>query len=87
MNIPPVGGSDGGGGNVGGGDLRLLPPENSHTVYCDQAQYKPVYCGGAETGATGIQAVVGTEQVVCGGDADGVSGGGTDLGGGGDGQV
>ena len=39
--------------------------------------------GRAETGATGIQAVVGIGRVGCGGGEDGGSGGGTDRGAGG----
>ena len=42
--------------------------------------------GGAETGATSIQAVVGTGRSGCGGDAEGGSEGGTDGGGGGYGR-
>ena len=42
--------------------------------------------GGAETGATGLQAVAEAGQGGCGGDADGSSGGGTDGGGEGDGR-
>ena len=40
--------------------------------------------GGAETWTTGIQLVMVTGRVGCGGDASGGSGGGTDRGGGGD---
>ena len=32
--LPPSGGCDGGGGLVVAGDLRILPPEHGHTVYC-----------------------------------------------------
>ena len=39
---PPGGGCDGGGGITGDGDLRLPPPEQSRTVYYDQAHYLPV---------------------------------------------
>ena len=84
MDIPPSVGHDGRGGTVGGGDLRLPPPEHSHTVYCDQDHYGPVSGGGAENGVVGLQAVVGAGRNVCGGDSDGVSGGRTDGGGEGD---
>ena len=39
--IYPAGGSDGGFRVTGGGDLRLPPLENSHTVHCDQSHYEP----------------------------------------------
>ena len=35
MDVSPTGGSDGGGGIIGGGDLRLLMTEHSCTVHCD----------------------------------------------------
>ena len=35
-------GSDGGGRITGGLDLRLLLPEHSRTVHCDQVHYGPV---------------------------------------------
>ena len=83
MGIPPVGGCDGEGGTAGGGDLLLLPPESSRKIYFGQANYGPVYGGGAEAGVKGDQAVVGAGRIGCGGDADGGSVGGTDGGGGG----
>ena len=63
MGIPPAGGRDGGGRTTGGGDLRLLPPEYSCTVYCKQAHYGPFSSGGAEYGDKGYQAVVGTGRL------------------------
>ena len=82
MGLPPAGGSDDRGGTTVGGDVRLLPLEHSHTVYCDQAHYGPVSVGGAGAGFKGDQVVVGGGRTGCGGDADGGSGGGTDGGGG-----
>ena len=75
VGIPPSGGCNGGGGAAGVVDLHLPPPEHSFTVYCDQAHYGPVSGGGAETGATVVQAVVGKGRVGCGGDSDRRSGG------------
>ena len=66
----------------GGGKLRLSVPEHSRTVYCDQDHYGPVSGVGAETGATDVQAVVGTGRIGFGGDTGGGLGGGTDKGGG-----
>ena len=86
VGILPAGGSDGGGRTSVVGDLRLLTPEHSHTVYCDQAHYVPVSGGGAETGTKGVHAVVGTGWSGCGGYADGGSGGGMYGEGGGYGQ-
>ena len=86
VGIPPSGGRDGGGGTKGGGDLHLPPPEKILTFHCNQAHYGPVSGGEAETRATDIQAVVGTLQVGCGGDADSGSGGRTYGGGGGYGR-
>ena len=86
MEIPPAGGRDDGGSTAGDGDLRLPPPQHCHTVYCNQGHYEPVSGGGAETGATVLQAVVVSVQGGCGGDADGGLGCRTDIGGGGDGR-
>ena len=74
---------NGGGGNVGGGDLHLPLQEHSHTVHCDQAHYGSASGGEVDTGATGIQEVVVTGQGGCGGDVDGGFGCRTDGGGGG----
>ena len=54
VDIPSDGGRDGRGGTVVSGNLRLPPPEHSHTVYCYQAHYEPVSGGGSDTGATVI---------------------------------
>ena len=35
MCLSPAGGLDGRGKTTGSKDLRLLPPEHSHTVYCN----------------------------------------------------
>ena len=51
MDITPAGGNDGGIRTAGGGDLHLLPPEHDHTINYDQANYEPVFGGGAETKA------------------------------------
>ena len=69
MDIPTTGIRNVRGRPVGGGGLCLLPLEHSHTVYCGQANYGPVSGGGAETGSTGIQAVLGSGRGGCGGDA------------------
>ena len=76
--IPLPGEHDGGGGTEGGGDLRLPPPEHSHTVHYDQAHYRPVSGDKTKNGATCIQEDVETGRVGCGGDEDGGSGGRTD---------
>ena len=68
---------DGGVGISGGGDLCLTPPENSCTVHCDQDHSGPVFGGGEITVDKGVQDVVGSGGPELGGDADGVSGGGT----------
>ena len=45
--------------------------EHSHTVYCNQAHYGPVYEGRAEDGVRGDQEVVGAGLIGCGEDSDG----------------
>ena len=50
MGVTPYGGSDGRGGTVGGGYIRLPSTEHGRTVYCDQAHYEPVSGGGEEAG-------------------------------------
>ena len=77
MVIALAGGRDGEGGTAGGGDIRLHPPYHDRTVYCDQEHHGPVYRGGAEAGAEGVQVVMGTGRAGCGGDADSGLGGGT----------
>ena len=84
--VSPAGGINGGGGITGGGDLRLSPPEHIRIGRCDQAHYVPVYGSGAEAGVKCGQAVVGSERLRLGGDADDRSGGKTEGGGVGDGQ-
>ena len=86
VGIPSDGGHNGKGGTSGGGDLHLLPPEYGCTFYYDQAHYGTVSSGGEETGDMGVQSVVITGRVGCGGDVDGSLGGGTDRGGGGYGR-
>ena len=78
MGLYLSGGHCGSGCIAGDGDLHIPPPEHSRTVYCGQAYYGPVSGGGAEAGVKGDQAVVGAGLIVCGGDADGGSGVGTD---------
>ena len=73
MDIPPSGGRDGRGRTEVGGDLRLLLPEHSLKVHCDQDHYGPVSGGGAGTGSTGIKMVVGTGRFGCGGSSEGGS--------------
>ena len=60
MGLPPNGGCDGRGGLIGGGDLRLLPPEHSRKVYCDQANCEPVSDGKTEAGDKGGKEMVGS---------------------------
>ena len=59
VGMPPTGGRDVRVRTAGSGYLRLPPPEHGHIVYCNQAHYGSVSGGGAETGAKGVQAVVG----------------------------
>ena len=82
VDILPAGGCDGRCGTSKGVELRVMPLENSRTVYCDQTYYRPVYGGGSETRATDNQAVVGAGRGGCGGDTNGGKGGGTHEGGG-----
>ena len=84
MGVSPAGGRDGGDRITGGGDLCLLPPKQSYTVYCDQAHYGPVSSYGAAAKVKGGQTVVVAGRIGLGGDADGRSGGRTVGGGGGD---
>ena len=81
--ILPTGGRDGRGGNAGGGDLHIPPPEHGHTVYCDQAHYGPVSGSRTYTVTKGVQSVVEIGRGGCGGDADSGLGHRTDGGGGG----
>ena len=86
MDITPTGGHDDGSGTAGGGDLRLLTPEHVFPFHCKHDHYGPVSGGGMGNRDKDIQAVVRTGQSGCGGDTDGISGGGTDVGRGGDGR-
>ena len=81
VSISPAGGSDDRCRIIGGGDLRLPPSENSHTLYCGQAHYGPVSGGGEASGITDGQVVVGIGRPGLKGYAYKVSGGGTDGGG------
>ena len=81
MGVSLAGGNNSGGGIIGIGDLKLLPPEHSHLVHGDQAHYGHVSGGGAEAGIKVGQAMVLAGRLGLGGDADGVLGGGTDGGG------
>ena len=83
MVVSQVFGSDGGVDIIGGGDLHLPPPEHRHKVHFGQAHYGPVYGGREAYGVTCGQALVGTVRLGIGRDADGVSVGVTDRGGGG----
>ena len=82
MVIPPSGGHNGSGGNVGDGYLRLLKPEHGRRFYCEQEHHLPVSGGGEKTASTGVQTLVGTGWGGCDGYADGGSVVGTDGGGG-----
>ena len=86
MGSPLSGGGNGGGGLAGGRYLRLPPPEHSCTVYFDQTNYGPVSDKKTEAGSKGGNKMVGTGRFGIGGVVDGVPGGGTDIGGGGDGR-
>ena len=68
---PFAGIRDGEGGINRGGDLRILPPEHSCTVYCKRSHYGPMSRGGAEDGVKGGQSVVGVGRIELGGDVDG----------------
>ena len=61
---------DGRVGITGGGYLRLLPPEHSCKVYCNQYHHGPVSGDGAKAGVKGGQAVVVSGRIGLGGDAD-----------------
>ena len=80
--LTPAGVHDGGGRIVEDGYLRLLPPEQSCTIYCNQGHYGPVSGRGVETRFKDDQSVLGARRFGCGGDADVGSGGRTDVGGG-----
>ena len=86
LGLPPVGGGYGGGGRAGSGDLCLPSPEHSCTLYCDQANCGTVSGGKTEAGTKGGNEMVGPGRFGFGGNADGVPGGGTYLGRGGDGR-
>ena len=72
-----------GDGAIGGGDLRLPPPEHSCTVNCDQYHYGPVSGSGEASRIMCAQAVAGTGHLGLGRDDDGGSGSGTAIWGGG----
>ena len=69
-----------------GGDLRLLTPEHSRTVYFVQSHYVPVSGWLVESAIKGSQSVVVAGWTRFVGDADRGSGGGTVRGGWGDGR-
>ena len=86
MGVSPSDGSYGGDRFTVVGDLRLPPPEHSCKVHCNQAHYVPMYGGGEVSGATGVQAVVGTGSIAIGRHGEGSPGGGMDIWRGGDGR-
>ena len=86
MGVSPTGCCDGRGGINGGGDLSILPPEHSCTVYCNQAHYGPVSSREAQKGVKGGHAVVVEGQIGIGGDTDSGWRDGKNGGRGGDGQ-
>ena len=75
MGLSPSGGRYGGGGIVGGGDLRLPPLEHSCTVYCGQAHYVLMSGSRSEAKVKGDQALMESGRAGFGGDADGGLGG------------
>ena len=58
MVVSPACGSDEKGGITGGEDLRLLQPEHSCTVHCDQFHYGPVSGSVEASGVTGGEVMV-----------------------------
>ena len=58
----------------GGRDVFLLPPEHSHTVYCNKTHYESVYGVIALPWAAGVPSVVGTEELGPGGNVGGKKG-------------
>ena len=86
VGVSLAGRRDEGGGVKGGGDLVLLPLEQSCTVHGDQAHYGPVSNRRDASGFTGGQTVVGAGRLGLGGDVDGGKGGGMGGRGGGDGR-
>ena len=75
MYISPTGVRNGGGGASGGGYLRLLPPEHSHIVHCNQARYGHVSGIREFYGVIIGEAVVGSGRIGLGRYAYGGSGG------------
>ena len=78
--------SNGRGRITGGEDPHLPPPEHSCTVNYDRDHYGPVSGGGEASRIIGGKAVVGSEKLGLGRYADGRSGGGTGIWGGGYGE-
>ena len=70
MGIPPAGGRTGRGNTAGSEYLLLPPPEQSCTVYCNQAHYGPVTGSRAYIRVKDDQAVVGALCIGCGEDAE-----------------
>ena len=73
--VSSAGRNSGRGGIAGGGYLHLPPPEHSHTVHYNEANYGPLSGDEAAAGVKGGQAVVGAGRLGLGGDADRGSGG------------
>ena len=71
MGIPPSGFRNCRGDTAGSEDLRLPPPEQSCTVYCDQAHYGTVAGRGAYTRVEDDIAVDGSGWIGRGKDEDG----------------
>ena len=74
MGVSNSGKRDDGGVITEGEDLRIPPPEHSHTVHCSQAHYGPVPGGRAAAGVKGGQAVVVTGRLGLGEELNGGSG-------------
>ena len=83
MVVSPACGSDEKCGITGGEDLRLLQPEHSCTVHCDQFHYGPVSGSVEASGVTGGEMMVVIGRLRFGRDADGGLGGAIDGWGGG----
>ena len=70
LALPPAVGVNVRGGLTVGGNLHILTPENSHTVYRYQENCGPMYGGKTEARAKGGNGIVRSGRFRFGGDAD-----------------